>query len=96
MIKRREFIAGLGGAAAWPVVARAQQGAIPVIAYLSTRSADSDRLMLPAFRRGLNQLMRPKRARKPTISNRWFSGNFSLALTRPKPHHRIPLCRPPI
>jgi len=25
--------------------------------------------------------MRPKRARKPTISNRWFSGNFSLALT---------------
>src|ERR1700692_3121178 len=32
-------------------------------------------------RRGSNQRMRPKRARKPTISNRWFSGNFSLALT---------------
>jgi hypothetical protein len=33
-------------------------------------------------RRGSNQRMRPKRARKPTISNRWFSGNFRLALTR--------------
>src|ERR1700692_1568984 len=32
-------------------------------------------------RRGSNQRMRPKRARKPKISNRWFSGNLSLALT---------------
>src|ERR1700680_3601211 len=32
-------------------------------------------------RRGSNQRMRPKRARKPTISNCWFSGNFRLALT---------------
>src|ERR1700687_827470 len=32
-------------------------------------------------RRGSNQRMRPKRAKKKTISNRWFSGNFRLALT---------------
>src|SRR5271156_3083606 len=32
-------------------------------------------------RRGSNQRMRPKRAGKPTISNRWFSSNFRLALT---------------
>jgi hypothetical protein len=32
-------------------------------------------------RRGSNQRMRPKRAKKTTISNRWFSGNFRLALT---------------
>jgi hypothetical protein len=32
-------------------------------------------------RRASNQRMRPKKARKPTISNRWFSGNFRLALT---------------
>jgi putative ABC transport system substrate-binding protein len=42
MIRRREFIAGLGSAVAWPVVARAQQPAKPVIGYLGSQLADDE------------------------------------------------------
>ena len=56
MIQRRDFIAGLGGAAAWPLAARAQQRAMQVIGYLSGRTADSDASMLIAFRRGLGDV----------------------------------------
>jgi len=41
MIERREFIAGLGSAAAWPVVARAQRLTLPVVGFLDGGSADA-------------------------------------------------------
>src|SRR5262249_35656292 len=54
-ITRGEFIALLGGAAALPLAARAQQAAIPVIGYLNLGSPESDVSRLTGLRRGLNQ-----------------------------------------
>jgi putative ABC transport system substrate-binding protein len=52
-VNRRTFIAGLGSAAAWPVVARGQQPAMPVIGFVNAGSADAGRER--AFRKGLGE-----------------------------------------
>ena len=55
-LQRREFIILLGGtAAAWPMVARAQQLATPVIGYLSSFPADINPRFTQAFQQGLNE-----------------------------------------
>jgi putative tryptophan/tyrosine transport system substrate-binding protein len=55
MMKRRAFIAGLGTAAALPVVARGQPAVMPVIGYLSGRSPEDTGHLLAAFRWGLHE-----------------------------------------
>jgi putative tryptophan/tyrosine transport system substrate-binding protein len=54
-MRRRQFITGLAGVAAWPVVARAQQPAMPVIGFLSPQPADDDYKNTVPFLQGLKE-----------------------------------------
>jgi hypothetical protein len=59
-LNRRAFIALLGGAAVWPLAARAQQPKVPVIGFLERKSARDAGQMLAAFHRGGRVYRRPE------------------------------------
>jgi putative ABC transport system substrate-binding protein len=70
---RREFIALVGGAAAWPVAAGAQQAAIPVVGFLYSGSAET--IELAAWRKGLSE-MGFTEGRNLTVEYRWANNEF--------------------
>jgi putative tryptophan/tyrosine transport system substrate-binding protein len=74
-VKRRELIALLGMAAAWPLAARAQQSAMPVVGFLSSRSPNESASAVAAFRQALAEVGYVE-GQNVGIAFRWAEGQY--------------------
>jgi putative tryptophan/tyrosine transport system substrate-binding protein len=76
-LRRRDFISLLGGAAAWPLAARAQQSAMPVVGFVSSGTPESYAFLLTAFRRGLHETGYIE-GQSVAIEYGWTRGRYDL------------------
>ena len=74
-MRRRAFIAALGGAAAWPLVARAQQPTMPVVGFLSIASPTAFAHLVAGLRRGLQEAGFVE-GHNVAIEYRWAEGHY--------------------
>jgi len=79
-MRRREFIAFLGGAAAWPLAARTQQTAIPMVGFLGTTTPDDFADRVAAFREGLKEAGYVE-GQNVVVEYRWPEGNYDRLTT---------------
>jgi hypothetical protein len=89
-MRRREFIAGLGGAAAWPLAARGQQPGLPVVGFVEPGLADASLDDGAAFRKGLRETGYVE-GQNATIEYRWAEGQYDRlpALMDDLVHRRV-------
>ena len=75
-MRRRNFIKGvIGAATAWPLAARGQQSAIPVVGVVSGRSRDADAILVTAFYKGLSEAGYVD-GQNVTVEYHWLEGNY--------------------
>jgi len=87
-MRRRDFIGIFGSAAAWPLVARAQQPTIPTVGYVHSDSPQTVANLLAAFREGLSEIgyIGAKRSHRiPVGTKRSFSNSGIGGRSRPPP-----------
>jgi putative ABC transport system substrate-binding protein len=95
-LKRREFIALVCGAGAWPLAGRAQQSAMPVVGFINGGSADASVPFVTAFRKGLNETGFVE-GQNVRVEYHWLEGKYDQlpALTADLVSRRVALIATP-